>query len=192
VDQESLDRRSYERSIQQELERMNSRPIESSAIQNAKSILEGNLKELTRFREVATPEEARELDVELEQLRSRLTEIDAELAARPDEEIVEPGPDSRHEARVQGPSATTILSEAINYRRLFEQVLEKRKQNGEKKTELLAVWLKEHADLRRTPVTDYLGGRVKGRVSSEKCEAIEAAILESATKLGLTTRTSSD
>ena len=49
MDLESLDRRSFARSIQREIKRLSSRPIELSAIQNAKSIIESELKYLARL-----------------------------------------------------------------------------------------------------------------------------------------------
>src|ERR1019366_6784147 len=44
----------------------------------------------------------------------------------------------------------------------------------------LESFLAEHPALKRTPVMDYKAGRLKGKVSSEKRAAIEAAILASA------------
>jgi len=190
MDLKSLDRLHFQRSIQQEIERITSLPIELSAIENAKSILEGKLKDLTSYRDVATPEEGCELDAEIERLNSRLTKISAELAGRIAEERVAPGSDSRSEAQVE--ETTQLHSEGANYVFLLKQVLEKGKKNGESKKALLEGWLKENRGLSRTQVTDYVAGNVKGRVSDSKCKAIEAAILTSATELGLVTRTNSD
>jgi hypothetical protein len=49
----------------------------------------------------------------------------------------------------------------------------------------LESFLAEHPALKRTPVMDYKAGRLKGKVSSEKRAAIEAAILASAATHGL-------
>jgi hypothetical protein len=191
MDLASLDWRRYQREIEQERLRMSSRLIEI-AIEDRKHTVELQVKYLTGLREVATPEEARELDVQLENLRAQMSKIDADLAARADIEKAEPVPDLRGEEPGIDPSATTQTSEAINYGLLFTQVLEKRRRPSESKTAVFQDWLLEHRDLSRTQVTDYLAGRTDGRVGKDKCKAIEAAILASAEGLGLTTRINSD
>jgi len=191
MDLASLDWRRYQREIEQERLRINSRPIEI-AIEDVKHTLELELNYLAGLREVATPEEACELDVQMESLRAQLSKIDAELAARIDSEKAELRLGPRGEVPEIDPGATTQTSEAINYVLLFSQVLEKRRRPSESKTAVLKDWLQEHRDLCRTQVTDYLAGRTDGRVGKNKCRAIEVAILASAEALGLTTRIDSD
>jgi hypothetical protein len=192
TDLESLDKRSFERSIVQELARINSRPVELSAIENAKSALESELKYLTGLREVATPKEASELDAHITRRRTQLAKIRKKLAAHADREKVDPKADLPSEMRGAESSATTIQDGGIDYVRLFNQVLERGMQSGESQKVVLADFLKEHPGISRTQVTDYRAGRTQGRVSPGKCRTIEAAILASAARLGLTTRTSSD
>jgi hypothetical protein len=181
------------RSIGQELERINSRPIELSVIKNAKSFLEAKLKYLAGLQEIATPEEAHELDAEAARLRAQLDKMDAELAARADEEEAKPGiPLARNEVLGSESSATTVERKTTDYVLLFNQVLERSKRSGESATAALEGWLNENRGLCRTQVTDYRAGRIKGRVSASKCKAIEAAIRASAQELGLPTRTDSD
>lgn len=191
MDLASLDWRRYQRDIEQERLRMSSRLIEI-AMEDRKHTVELELKYLTGLREVATPEEACELDVQLESLRVQMSKIDADLAARVDREKAELGSGPRGEEPGLSPSATRQTSEPINYGLLLRQVFEKRKRPGESQAAVLKDWLQEHHDLSRTQVTDYMGGRTVGRVGKEKCRAIEAAILESAEALGLTTRINSD
>jgi hypothetical protein len=191
MDLASLDWRRYQWEIEQERLRMSSRSIEI-AIEDVKHTLELELKYLAGLREVATPEEASDLDVQMESLRAQLSKIDAELAARIDIEKAELGPGPLGEEPEIDPGATTQTSEAINYVLLFSQVLEKRRRPSESKTVVLKDWLQEHRDLCRTQVTDYLAGRTDGRVGKDKCRAIEVAILASAEALGLTTRINSD
>jgi hypothetical protein len=191
MDLASLDWRKYQRDIERERLRMSSRLIKI-AIEDRKHTVELELKYLTGLREVATPEEACELDVQLESLRVQLSKIDADLAARVDREKAELGSGPRGEEPGLDPSATRQTSEPINYVLMLRQVLEKRKRPNESKTAVFNDWLEEHRDLSRTQVTDYLGGRADGRVGKEKCRAIEAAILESAEALGLATRINSD
>ena len=143
------------------------------------------------MREVGTPEETREMDEQLERLKAHLNRIDAEPSARAAEEQVKPG-DLQREAPGAESCGTTGQNEATDYVLLFNRVLEKSRQSGESKTSAFKTWLKEHRGLARTQVTDYLAGRIKGRVGDSKRKAIEAAILASAARLGLTTRTSSD
>jgi hypothetical protein len=95
MDLVSLDRRSYARAIEPEVERLRSLPIRLSVIVNAKSILESQLNFLSGLREVATPEQACQLDAEIARKRAHLTRIDAELASRSGEEQVEPMRDSQ-------------------------------------------------------------------------------------------------
>lgn len=113
----------------------------------------------------------------------------AELAARTENEKVELGPDLRTKAPAPEPSATALQSKSITYVLLLRQVLERRNQSGESKMAVLESWVSEHRELSRTQVTDYLAGRIKGRVSAKKCEKIEAAILASTEKLKSATRT---
>jgi hypothetical protein len=68
---------------------------------------------------------------------------------------------------------------------LFSAVLQKRMQSGEGKTAAIDAWLQEHQGISRTQFTDYLGGRIAGKVSKPKQQEIEAAIVESAKELGL-------
>jgi hypothetical protein len=188
MDLRSLDQRSFERSIQRYVEAIYSRPICSSVLRYGKAIAESRLKELVTLREVAFQEELCELDLETARLRSKLIEIDAELAARADAERVDPV--AQNEDRNSAPPLAN--SQVIDHRLLLDRVLERRMQNGERKTWALAAWLQEHRGLCRTQVTDYRAGRITGRVSATKRAAIEAAILASAEKLGLKPRTNSD
>jgi len=67
---------------------------------------------------------------------------------------------------------------------LFERVLAKRKVSSESKTATLEAWVTENG-LNRTQVTDYLAGRIKGRIGPERRREIETAIMASAKKLGI-------
>jgi hypothetical protein len=64
----------------------------------------------------------------------------------------------------------------IEHVKLFDLVLAKTS---------LDKWVDENRGLSRTAVTDYRAGRIVGRVSAQKRAAIEAAIIASATALGL-------
>jgi hypothetical protein len=189
MDLESLDRRTFQRAIEKEVERMNSLPIHISVVKSAKSALEQKLKYFAGLREVATPEEAGEIDAEMTRLSNHLTKIDAELAARADEDTVDPStlPD-------KAPEAVTASREArvAECTALFAQVLDLLNKNGESKSALQSTWLEENPGISRTQLTDYLGGRIKGRVSAPKCTEIERAILASAAALGLKTSSRSD
>ena len=69
-------------------------------------------------------------------------------------------------------SEPRFVDEAHRYHtQLFEKI---------RKTTSVDKWVREHKSLGRTSVMDYLAGRVKGKVSSEKRKEIEAAISESA------------
>jgi hypothetical protein len=191
MDLESLDWRRYRWEIEQERLRMDSRPIEI-AIEDVKHTFELELKYLAGLRDVATPEEACELDVQLERLRAQLARINIELATRADAEEVDPLMDLPHGESTAESGATTPENAAIEYSALFKQVLEKRNEHGESKENLQAAWLNENPTISRTQLTDYLGGRIKGRVSASKCAAIQDAILASAATLGLTAPTRSE
>ena len=54
------------------------------------------------------------------------------------------------------------------------------------------IWLAENRSISRTAATDYMAGRIKGKISPTKRDEIEAAIIASAERLGLATRTNSD
>jgi hypothetical protein len=182
MDLQSLDRRLAARAIEEDLVRINSRPVHISIVEHAKSTLEAQLSHLDLLRGVATPEEAADLDAEMGRKRAHLEKIRAELTARAVAERVDSA-ESNEASR---------LVPTITWKDLFDQVLEKRKQNGESKTALLKLWLREHPRLCRTQVTDFLAGRIERRVSARCCEKIKMAIRTSAEKLGLPTRTSSD
>jgi hypothetical protein len=191
MDLESLDRRSFERSIEQEVERIKARPINLSVIANAKSTLESELKYLAQLREVATPEEIRELDSKRRRLGAKLARIAAELAARNNEQEVEAGAsDVGSEAQVES-RVTELRSKAINYVPLFNEVLANRRQNDQSLETVLQNWLEENK-LSRTTVTDYRAGKAKGYVSPRMRRKIEGAIIRSAKKLGLPTPTDAD
>jgi hypothetical protein len=164
------------------LQRTNSRPVHISLVENAKCILEAQLSELASYYAVTSPEEAADLDAEIERKKAHLERIRAELASRAAAERV----DSAESDGASRPVPT------ITWKDLFDQVLEKRKQNGESKTALLDLWLGEHPGLSRTQVTDFLAGRIKGRVSGNKLEKIQTAIRNSAQQLGLPTQTTSE
>jgi hypothetical protein len=69
---------------------------------------------------------------------------------------------------------------------LLGQVLERYRKPGATAESALTEWLaSEGKGLSRTQVTDYCAGRIKNRVSKEKCAAIENAVQASARKLGL-------
>jgi hypothetical protein len=179
---ESLDRRLAARAIEEDLKRMNSRPVHISIVENAKSILEAQMSQLASYRGVAPPEDVAELDAEIGRKKAQLEKIRAELTSRAIAERVD-------SAESDGASR---LVPTITWKDWFDQVLEKRKQNGESKTALLKLWLREHPGLCRTQVTDFLAGRIEKRVSARCCEKIKTAIRTSAEKLGLPTRTSLD
>ena len=81
--------------------------------------------------------------------------------------------------KVLSASRRTVIvdEEHERYLRLFDQVLTNKKMK-------LDTWIEDH-HLSRTPVIDYRGGRIKGRVSSEKRLQIEAAIKKDACELGM-------
>ena len=68
---------------------------------------------------------------------------------------------------------------------LFEEIIGLRRGPGQPKTSVQEDWLEENHGLSRTQLTDYLGGRIAGRVSAKKRNAIEKAISASAQRLGL-------
>jgi len=191
MDWEALDRRSCAR-FGQEVERMKARSRELFNFTASRTILTSQLNYLADLRVDATPDEAREIDARVEDLQARLTRMDAEALARADNDEVEASPDLRIEASGAESEAVSRQCEPVDYILLFHLIVEKLKQHGENKTAVLGDWLREHPRLSRTQLTDYLGGRIKGRVSASLCKDIEAAILASATKLGLTTGTNSD
>lgn len=180
LDLASLDKRRFHRAIEQYAEELHSRPVEASIIANAKLMLEHELKDLASLRDVATPEEARELDLRMERMRVRIGQLEKELAPLPDQPLASKS------------AQTASQFQTTDYVSLLEKVLEQRGGAGEAKTKILALWLSEHPGLSRTQVTDYLAGRIERRVSAAKCKAIEDAILASAHQLGLTTRSDSD
>ncbi len=192
MDLEALNRRRCARLIGQEVERMKARSVELFNFEASRSILTSELNFLAELRVEATPEEARELDAKVEGLQARLTRINAEALARADNDEVEASPDSPIEASGAESDAAAPPNEVAEYKRLFDQVLDRRTQHGENKTAVFEDWLREQTGIHRTQVRDYLAGNIKGHVSPKKCKVIEAAILASAAKLGLTTRTSSD
>src|SRR5581483_7127681 len=51
---------------------------------------------------------------------------------------------------------------------LFEEIIDLRRGPGQRKTSVQEGWLKENHGLSRTQLTDYLGGRIAGRVSAKK------------------------
>jgi|ERR1017187_1393232 hypothetical protein len=84
------------------------------------------------------------------------------------------------------PNARSFVDERHqHYVLLFGRVLEKRMVNGQCKTAVFGTWLRENRTLCRTQVTDYLAGRIQGKVGTEKRLAIEGAITASAKKDGL-------
>lgn len=192
MDLEALDRRRCARLIGQEVERMKARSRELFNYKASRSILTSQLNYLADLRVDATPDEAREIDARVEGLQVRLTRINPEAVARGDNEEVETSLELSIEASEAESETASPQYKPTDYALLFNRVLEKRKRCGEKKTAILADWLKEHTSLSRTQLTDYLGGRITGRVSASRCKEIEAAIVASATKLGLTMGTSSD
>ena len=78
MDLQSLDRRLAARAIEEDLVRINSRPVHISIVENAKSILEAQLSQLASYRGVAAPEEAADLDAEIGRKRAHLEKIRAE------------------------------------------------------------------------------------------------------------------
>jgi hypothetical protein len=75
------------------------------------------------------------------------------------------------------PAKRTIVDEAHGrYVALSDEVLKQMK---------LEAFLNDHRSVSRTQFTDYRAGRIGGRISGQKREAIEAAIGESAKRLGL-------
>lgn len=182
MDLQSLDRRLAARAIEEDVQRLYSRPVHISIVENARSILEAELSYLLSLRSVATPEEAAELDAKMELKRAHLARICAELAARDAASAV--GTSDSEGAMHRNPT--------ISWRDLFDQIIEKKRLHGESDTALMRDWLKEHQGLSRSQVYDFLAGRIKGRVSAIKREKIRTAILTSAEQLGLPTRTNSD
>lgn len=191
MDLTSLDRRKFERSIAQEMERINSRPIELSALINAKSIIESELNYLTGLSDVTTANEGHELEAKLGCLRTRLARTDAEIAAHNNEQKVEPEIHARSVAPGAASDAPTLDNDSMDYVPLLKQVLLKLRQVSQSAEVVLEAWLEENK-LSRTTVTDYRAGKIKGRVSSRMRQKIEDAIVASAEKLGLPTRTMAD
>jgi hypothetical protein len=182
MDLHALDRRLAARAIEEDVQRMNSRPIHISIVEGARSMLESELSYLLSLRTVATSEEAAELDAKMELKRAHLERICAELTARSAADQIAP-PDS---------DGAIHQKPTINWKDLFCQIIQKRRFHGESDTVLLRDWLKEHQGISRSQVYDFLAGRIKGRVSDSKCEKIRTAILTSAEQLGLPTRINSD
>lgn len=73
------------------------------------------------------------------------------------------------------------------YQTLLYEVLTRLKGNSGRVEDALSTFLESYAKgISRTQLTDYRAGRVKGKVSTEKCEAIENAITQAAKELGVT------
>ena len=183
MDLRSLDHRKFERLVDEEVKRLNLLPIDPSVVLNAKSILEADIAYAESLRDVSTPEEALELDARLSLLQVQLIKIEGELTAR-GVDTVAPDPTSAAKSNVANSFPCNSEDRVAKHRTLLNKVLDRRKRGGESQTLLLNDWIKE-AKLPRTSVTDYLGSRIKGRVSDAKCSEIELKIRASAEALGL-------
>jgi hypothetical protein len=78
----ALDRREVQHAIAQELERIQSRPVEDSVVRDGRDFAKVKLESLRRLLEIATPEERVRIEEEIARYQARQTRCDAELAAR--------------------------------------------------------------------------------------------------------------
>ncbi len=88
----ALDRREFALSVTQEIERIESQPVDLSIILNGIHVGESKLRYLARLLEVATPEQKPILEAEIARYEALLTRHKAELAAREEALTVETGP----------------------------------------------------------------------------------------------------